>query len=164
MLRTAPNYVTLTVCRPQDEQYRKLSPPSEPPRPPLRNPLSSEPASQLQSPQLSSCSSSSSNIAAAAATSNNNNLGQQQQLLHFQQMQQQLSQYNNNSQQQMMPYYYPQQQQQYMFPPQTLAFAPASAADPSQSGFSGVSYNLQVKLLYGGDRRRIFPNWVISKG
>ncbi|XP_038104235.1 uncharacterized protein LOC6049292 isoform X2 [Culex quinquefasciatus] len=137
VLRTAPNYVTLTVCRPQDEQYRKLSPPSEPPRPPLRNPLSSEPASQLQSPQLSSCSSSSSNIAAAAATSNNNNLGQQQQLLHFQQMQQQLSQYNNNSQQQMMPYYYPQQQQQYMFPPQTLAFAPASVADPSQSGFSG---------------------------
>ncbi|XP_055617169.1 uncharacterized protein LOC129762697 isoform X3 [Toxorhynchites rutilus septentrionalis] len=48
VLRTAPNYVTLTVCRPQDEQYRKLSPPSEPPQPPTRNALPSEPKSQLQ--------------------------------------------------------------------------------------------------------------------
>uniref|UniRef100_A0A182TSI8 PDZ domain-containing protein n=1 Tax=Anopheles melas TaxID=34690 RepID=A0A182TSI8_9DIPT len=36
-LRKATNVVTLTVCRPKDEQYRKLSPPTEPPRPPLRN-------------------------------------------------------------------------------------------------------------------------------
>lgn len=36
VLRTAPNNITLTVCRPEDEHYRKLSPPSEPPRPPER--------------------------------------------------------------------------------------------------------------------------------
>ncbi|XP_041783731.1 uncharacterized protein LOC121599724 isoform X1 [Anopheles merus] len=41
-LRKATNVVTLTVCRPKDEQYRKLSPPTEPPRPPLRNALSYE--------------------------------------------------------------------------------------------------------------------------
>ncbi|XP_035894438.1 uncharacterized protein LOC118504268 isoform X3 [Anopheles stephensi] len=40
ILRKATNIVTLTVCRPKDEQYRKLSPPTEPPRPPLRNALS----------------------------------------------------------------------------------------------------------------------------
>uniref|UniRef100_A0A182MCN8 PDZ domain-containing protein n=1 Tax=Anopheles culicifacies TaxID=139723 RepID=A0A182MCN8_9DIPT len=40
VLRKATNVVTLTVCRPKDEQYRKLSPPTEPPRPPLRNALS----------------------------------------------------------------------------------------------------------------------------
>uniref|UniRef100_A0A182S5Y3 PDZ domain-containing protein n=1 Tax=Anopheles maculatus TaxID=74869 RepID=A0A182S5Y3_9DIPT len=40
ILRKATNVVTLTVCRPKDEQYRKLSPPTEPPRPPLRNALS----------------------------------------------------------------------------------------------------------------------------
>uniref|UniRef100_A0A182VV86 PDZ domain-containing protein n=1 Tax=Anopheles minimus TaxID=112268 RepID=A0A182VV86_9DIPT len=40
VLRKASNVVTLTVCRPKDEQYRKLSPPTEPPRPPLRNALS----------------------------------------------------------------------------------------------------------------------------
>ncbi|XP_049286012.1 uncharacterized protein LOC125765140 isoform X2 [Anopheles funestus] len=42
VLRKATNVVTLTVCRPKDEQYRKLSPPTEPPRPPLRNALSYE--------------------------------------------------------------------------------------------------------------------------
>lgn len=29
--------VTLTVCRPRDEQYRKLSPPTEAPKPPQRS-------------------------------------------------------------------------------------------------------------------------------
>lgn len=51
VLRTAPNYVTLTVCRPRDEQYRKLSPPAEPPRPPQRsqpNSLPLEPLSPIQ--------------------------------------------------------------------------------------------------------------------
>ncbi|XP_052900238.1 uncharacterized protein LOC128306690 isoform X2 [Anopheles moucheti] len=42
VLRKATNVVTLTVCRPKDEQYRKLSPPTEPPRPPQRNALSYE--------------------------------------------------------------------------------------------------------------------------
>lgn len=37
MLRTLPNLVTLTVCRPRDEQYRKLSPPTEAPKPPQRS-------------------------------------------------------------------------------------------------------------------------------
>ncbi|XP_062537332.1 uncharacterized protein LOC134205768 isoform X2 [Armigeres subalbatus] len=104
VLRTAANYVTLTVCRPQDEQYRKLSPPSEPPKPPLRNALSSEPQSQVQSPQLSGFVG-----------------GPTGQAMQFQHMQ-------YNQQQQMVPYYYPQQQhqqqQQYIYPPQTLAFAP----------------------------------------
>lgn len=54
MLRTAPNNITLTVCRPEDEHYRKLSPPSaEPPRPPERsafppNSLPLEPLTPLQ--------------------------------------------------------------------------------------------------------------------
>lgn len=37
MLRTTPNNVTLIVCRPRDERYRKLSPPTEPPKPPQRS-------------------------------------------------------------------------------------------------------------------------------
>lgn len=37
VLRTAPNVVILRVCRPHDEQFRKLSPPADPPRPPQRS-------------------------------------------------------------------------------------------------------------------------------
>ncbi|XP_055324528.1 uncharacterized protein LOC129579051 isoform X4 [Sitodiplosis mosellana] len=37
VLRTAPNLVILSVCRPHDEQFRKLSPPADPPRPPQRS-------------------------------------------------------------------------------------------------------------------------------
>ncbi|XP_031631093.1 putative uncharacterized protein DDB_G0282133 isoform X2 [Contarinia nasturtii] len=37
VLRTAPNLVMLKVCRPHDEQFRKLSPPADPPRPPQRS-------------------------------------------------------------------------------------------------------------------------------
>lgn len=37
VLRTMPDVVNLTICRPRDEQYRKLSPPSEAPKPPQRN-------------------------------------------------------------------------------------------------------------------------------
>lgn len=36
VLRTTSSIVNLTVCRPRDEQYRKLSPPAEPPKPPQR--------------------------------------------------------------------------------------------------------------------------------
>lgn len=36
VLRTTPSEVNLTVCRPRDEQYRKLSPPAEQPKPPQR--------------------------------------------------------------------------------------------------------------------------------
>jgi hypothetical protein len=36
-LRTTDNNVTLIVCRPQDESYRKLSPPTEAPKPPQRS-------------------------------------------------------------------------------------------------------------------------------
>lgn len=36
VLRTTPNNVKLIVCRPRDERYRKLSPPTEPPKPPQR--------------------------------------------------------------------------------------------------------------------------------
>ncbi|XP_053678136.1 uncharacterized protein LOC128728533 [Anopheles nili] len=43
ILRQTTSVVTLTVCRPKDKQYRKLSPPTEPPKPPLRNALSNEP-------------------------------------------------------------------------------------------------------------------------
>ncbi|EAT39828.1 AAEL008400-PA [Aedes aegypti] len=113
VLRTAPNYVTLTVCRPQDEQYRKLSPPSEPPKPPLRNALSSEPQSQVQSPQLSG-------IVGGG--------GPGGQLMQFQHLQ-------YNQQQQMVPYYYQQQQQQqqYIYPPQTLAFAPLESMQSNGS-------------------------------
>ncbi|XP_055524144.1 uncharacterized protein LOC129717900 isoform X2 [Wyeomyia smithii] len=93
VLRTAPNYVTLTVCRPQDEQYRKLSPPSEPPKPPLRNALSSssfsEMPSQLQSPQLMQ-------------------FPTQQQMM--------IPHYYHHQQQQ-------QQQQLYGYPPQSVGFA-----------------------------------------
>ena len=39
VLRTTPNNVMLTICRPRDEQYRKLSPPTEPPKPPQRTSL-----------------------------------------------------------------------------------------------------------------------------
>ncbi|GAB0090622.1 uncharacterized protein DMENIID0001_053620 [Sergentomyia squamirostris] len=39
VLRTAPNNILLIVCRPNDELYRKLSPPSEPPKPPQRSTL-----------------------------------------------------------------------------------------------------------------------------
>jgi hypothetical protein len=35
-LRTTDNSVTLIVCRPEDERYRKLSPPTEAPKPPQR--------------------------------------------------------------------------------------------------------------------------------
>lgn len=31
-----PNDVVLLICRPNDEQYQKLSPPTEPPKPPQR--------------------------------------------------------------------------------------------------------------------------------
>lgn len=51
VLRTAPSHVKLTVCRPRDEQYRKLSPPAEPPKPPQRslpNNLPLEPLSPIQ--------------------------------------------------------------------------------------------------------------------
>ncbi|XP_058829684.1 uncharacterized protein LOC131688988 [Topomyia yanbarensis] len=109
VLRTAPNYVTLTVCRPQDEQYRKLSPPSEPPKPPLRNaavvPLAS--CGELQSHQL-----------------------MQLQVEHQQQQQQQ-------QQMMMMPHYY-QQQQYYIYRPQTLDFAPYGAGATMEPGnFTG---------------------------
>lgn len=122
MLRTAPNYVSLTVCRPQDEQYRKLSPPSEPPKPPLRNALSSEPQSQVQSPQLSGIIGSSGGASGGGGH-----------LMQYQQMQ------YNQQQQQMVPYYYQQQQQQYIYPPQTLAFAPLESI---QGSFNGVSENI----------------------
>lgn len=37
-MRTAPNLVILSVCRPDDEQFRtKLSPAADPPRPPQRS-------------------------------------------------------------------------------------------------------------------------------
>ncbi|XP_037905951.1 uncharacterized protein LOC119648308 isoform X5 [Hermetia illucens] len=36
VLRTMPNDVVLLICRPNDEQYQKLSPPTEPPKPPQR--------------------------------------------------------------------------------------------------------------------------------
>ncbi|XP_055378160.1 putative uncharacterized protein DDB_G0282133 isoform X2 [Condylostylus longicornis] len=36
VLRTLPNDVELLICRPVDEQYKKLSPPTEPPKPPQR--------------------------------------------------------------------------------------------------------------------------------
>lgn len=39
VLRTTPNNVKLIVCRPRDERYRKLSPPTEPPKPPQRTML-----------------------------------------------------------------------------------------------------------------------------
>lgn len=54
VLRTASNFVTLTVCRPRDEHYRKLSPPTEAPKPPQRmnhhqpNNLPLEPLSPIQ--------------------------------------------------------------------------------------------------------------------
>nr|XP_029736242.1 uncharacterized protein LOC109397657 isoform X2 [Aedes albopictus] len=126
VLRTAPNYVTLTVCRPQDEQYRKLSPPSEPPKPPLRNALSSEPQSQVQSPQLSGL------MAGGPGAGGG-------QLMQFQQHMLMYNNSNSNQQQQMVPYYYQQlqqqqqqqQQQQYIYPPQTLAFAPMDSMQSS---------------------------------
>lgn len=38
MLRTMGNVVNLLVCRPHDENFRKLSPPTaEPPIPPMRS-------------------------------------------------------------------------------------------------------------------------------
>ena len=38
MLRTMENVVSLLVCRPHDENFRKLSPPTaEPPIPPMRS-------------------------------------------------------------------------------------------------------------------------------
>lgn len=38
MLRTMANVVNLLVCRPHDENFRKLSPPTaEPPIPPMRS-------------------------------------------------------------------------------------------------------------------------------
>lgn len=38
MLRTMGNVVSLLVCRPHDENFRKLSPPTaEPPIPPMRS-------------------------------------------------------------------------------------------------------------------------------
>lgn len=38
MLRTMENVVNLLVCRPHDENFRKLSPPTaEPPIPPMRS-------------------------------------------------------------------------------------------------------------------------------
>ncbi|XP_055587666.1 uncharacterized protein LOC129740087 [Uranotaenia lowii] len=158
VLRTAPNYVTLTVCRPRDEQYRKLSPPSEPPKPPTRTGAApslatsgGEPEAAVgtagqqvvlpPSPQLSIGSSTSSTTAGCA--------GQQQQMLQHQyqlqqqQQQQQMQQMQQFSQQQimMMPYYYQQHQQQqqqqqqhYIYPPQSLTFAPL---DPLQTNFSG---------------------------
>ncbi|XP_065084945.1 uncharacterized protein LOC135707146 isoform X2 [Ochlerotatus camptorhynchus] len=118
VLRTAPNYVSLTVCRPQDEQYRKLSPPSEPPKPPLRNALSSEPQSQVQSPQLSGI------IGGGGGGGGGH-------LMQFQHMQ------YNQQQQQMVPFYYQQQQQQqqqYIYPPQTLAFTPLESFQGSFNG------------------------------
>lgn len=36
VLRTTPDEVFMIICRPRDERYRKLSPPAEPPRPPIR--------------------------------------------------------------------------------------------------------------------------------
>lgn len=48
VLRTTPNVVTLTVCRPRDEQYRKLSPPTEPPKPPQRAQPNSLPLYPIQ--------------------------------------------------------------------------------------------------------------------
>uniref|UniRef100_A0A1L8DKL8 Putative glutamate receptor-interacting protein 1 n=1 Tax=Nyssomyia neivai TaxID=330878 RepID=A0A1L8DKL8_9DIPT len=53
VLRTTPNNILLIVCRPNDEQYRKLSPPSEPPRPPQRTnlfPTTSQPYFEPLSP------------------------------------------------------------------------------------------------------------------
>lgn len=51
MLRTAPNLVILSVCRPHDEQFRKLSPPADPPRPPQRS-LHTTTTCEPQSPTL----------------------------------------------------------------------------------------------------------------
>lgn len=51
MLRTTPNVVDLKVCRPHDEQFRKLSPPTEPPKPPQRSQhtnVQHEPQSPIQ--------------------------------------------------------------------------------------------------------------------
>lgn len=48
VLRTVPDVVNLTVCRPRDEQYRKLSPPAEAPKPPQRNQPSSLPLYPVQ--------------------------------------------------------------------------------------------------------------------
>lgn len=39
VLRTTSDVVNLIVCRPHDEEYRKLSPPTEAPRPPERSNL-----------------------------------------------------------------------------------------------------------------------------
>ncbi|XP_055676577.1 uncharacterized protein LOC129785935 isoform X2 [Lutzomyia longipalpis] len=53
VLRTTPNNILLIVCRPNDEQYRKLSPPTEPPRPPQRTnlfPTTSQPYCEPLSP------------------------------------------------------------------------------------------------------------------
>ncbi|XP_059612237.1 uncharacterized protein LOC132258781 isoform X2 [Phlebotomus argentipes] len=53
VLRTTPNNILLIVCRPSDEQYRKLSPPSEPPKPPQRtnlHPGTSQPFCEPLSP------------------------------------------------------------------------------------------------------------------
>lgn len=48
VLRTMPDIVNLTVCRPRDEQYRKLSPPAEAPKPPQRNQPSTLPLYPIQ--------------------------------------------------------------------------------------------------------------------
>lgn len=37
VLRTTPNVVNLKACRPHDEQFLKLSPPTEAPKPPQRS-------------------------------------------------------------------------------------------------------------------------------
>ncbi|XP_063704457.1 uncharacterized protein LOC134833898 isoform X2 [Culicoides brevitarsis] len=37
VLRTTPDEVFMIICRPSDERYRKLSPPAEPPMPPIRS-------------------------------------------------------------------------------------------------------------------------------
>lgn len=50
VLRTTPDVVRLSVCRPRDEQYRKLSPPVEvaAPRPPQRQQPSTLPLCPVQ--------------------------------------------------------------------------------------------------------------------
>lgn len=149
VLRTAANYVSLTVCRPQDEQYRKLSPPSEPPKPPLRNALSSEPQSQVQSPQLSGFVGS----------------GPSGQTVQFQHMQ-------YNQQQQMVPYYY-QQQQQYIYPPQTLAFAPLEPSSISgefeiiltkQQGSLGFTLRKEDESILGHCVRALVRDPALNDG
>uniref|UniRef100_A0AAG5DX39 PDZ domain-containing protein n=1 Tax=Anopheles atroparvus TaxID=41427 RepID=A0AAG5DX39_ANOAO len=42
VLRSAADVMTLAVARPKDDQYLQLSPPSDPPKPPLRATLSNE--------------------------------------------------------------------------------------------------------------------------